>query len=70
MFLLYFLLIVLWLLVGTFIVSQVIIPMFTDYRFFWIFTYFKVRKKYKNKLNEVDIKSIEKELKDSICRRK
>lgn len=70
MILLYVLLGLLWVFVLTIIVTQVIYPMFSDYKFFWIFTYFKVKKKYKDRINEVDTKLIENELKDSITRRK
>lgn len=70
MILLYILLGLLWIFVLTIIATQVIYPMFSDYKFFWIFTYLKIKRKYKDKINEVDAKLIENELKDSITRRK
>jgi hypothetical protein len=47
-------------------VSQVIFPMLSDYKFFWIIPYMKIRSKYKNKLNNVSIKQMEQELKEAV----
>ena len=66
MILLILLLAILWAIILTFVVSQIIIPMFTDYKFFWIFTYFKLRKKYKQKINKITEQEMEQELKNSI----
>lgn len=57
-----------WLFIGLVLATQVILPMFTDYKFFWIFTYWEIKKKYKNKLNDVTKKAMEKEIKKSIKR--
>lgn len=58
--------VLIWTFVILTLVTQIIIPMFTDYKFFWIFTYWEIKKKYKNKLDEKDRKTMEKELKDSL----
>ena len=47
-------------------VSQVIFPMLSDYKFFWIIPYMKIRSKYKNKLNKVSTKQMEQELKEAV----
>ena len=70
MILLYVLLGLLWIVAITFIASQIILPMFSDYKFFWIFTYFKIKRKYKDKLEKLDTSIIEKELKDTISKRR
>lgn len=62
----YMLIFLLWLLVMLIMVSQVIFPMLSDYKFFWIIPYMKVRFKYKNKLNAVNTKQMEQELKEAI----
>ncbi len=66
MILLIILLALFWSVVFVFVLSQVIMPMFTNYRFFWIFTYFKLRRKYKQEINEVSKQEMEQELKNSI----
>ena len=58
--------VLIWTFVILTLVTQIIVPMFTDYKFFWIFTYWEIKKKYKNKLDEKDKKAMEKELKDSL----
>lgn len=58
--------VLIWTFVILTLVTQIIIPMFTNYKFFWIFTYWEIKKKYKNKLDEKDRKTMEKELKDSL----
>lgn len=58
--------VLIWTFVILTLVTQIIVPMFTDYKFFWIFTYWEIKKKYKNKLDEKDRKAMEKELKDSL----
>ena len=60
--------ILIWSFVGLVLATQVILPMFTDYKFFWIFTYWDIKKKYKNKLDSVTKKLMEKEIKESIKR--
>ena len=40
--------------------------MFTDYKFFWIFIYFKLRKKYKQKIDKIIEQEMEQEFKNSI----
>lgn len=60
--------ILIWSFVGLVLATQVILPMFTDYKFFWIFTYWDIKKKYKNKLDNVTKKLMEKEIKESIKR--
>ena len=62
----YMLIFLLWLLVMLIMVSQVIFPMLSDYKFFWIIPYMKIRSKYKNKLNAVNTKQMEQELKEAI----
>ena len=52
----YMLILLLWLLVILVMISQVIFPMLSDYKFFWIIPYMKIRSKYKNKLNNVSVK--------------
>lgn len=66
MILLIILLALFWSVVFVFVLSQVIMPMFTNYKFFWIFTYFKLRRKYKQEINEVSKQEMEQELKNSI----
>lgn len=65
MILLILLLAMLWAIILTFVTSQIVIPMFTDYKFFWIFTYFKLRKKYKQKIDKITEQEMEQELKNS-----
>ena len=62
----YMLILLLWLLVVLVMVSQVIFPMLSDYKFFWIIPYTQIRSKYKNKLNNVSIKQMERELKEAV----
>lgn len=62
----YMLIFLLWLLVMLIMVSQVIFPMLSDYKFFWIIPYMKIRSKYKNKLNAINTKQMEQELKEAI----
>ena len=62
----YMLILLLWLLVILVMVSQVIFPMFSDYKFFWIIPYMKIRSKHKNKLDKVSTKQMEQELKEAV----
>lgn len=62
----YMLILVLWLLLIVVMITQVIFPMFSNYKFFWIIPYIKIRLKYKDKLNEYSTKQMEKELKEAI----
>ena len=62
----YMLILVLWLLLIVVMITQVIFPMFSNYKFFWIIPYIKIRLKYKDKLNEYSSKQMEKELKEAI----
>lgn len=62
----YMLILLLWLLVILVMASQVILPMLSDYKFFWIIPYMKIRSKYKNKLNSISTKQMEQELKEAI----
>ena len=50
--------VLIWTFVILTLVTQIIVPMFTDYKFFWIFTYWEIKKKYKNKLDEKDKKAM------------
>ena len=60
------LILLLWLLVVLVMVSQVIFPMLSDYKFFWIIPYMKIRSKYKNKLDKISTKQMEQELKEAV----
>ena len=62
----YMLILLLWLLVVLVMISQVIFPMLSDYKFFWIIPYMKIRSKYKNKLDKVSTKQMEQELKEAV----
>ena len=48
---------------SVFIMSQVILPMFTDYKYFWIFDYFKRKKKFQKKLDKANTDEIDEEFK-------
>lgn len=55
-----------WIILVVILFTQVFIPMFSNLKFFWIFDYWSVKRKYRGVLTDLERKEMEKEIQQTI----